>query len=94
MGIGWRVQGSGFRVRGSGFGLKGSTGSEGSTGGGAAHQKESAAEFENRRCPRSVHEKPLPLGKGPPEGRGIGRQLRKQLLHTYAADYEMGTSRA
>ena len=82
MGIGWRVQGSGF-------GLKGSTGSEGSTG---------VVRRVRKKAPRSLKigdvrgpytKSPFPSGRGRPKGGGIGRQLRKQLLRTYAADYEM-----
>ena len=31
--------------------------------------------------------KPLPLGKGPPAGRGIGRKMCRQLVSRYGADY-------
>ena len=50
------------------MGFNGFNGFYGFYGDGAAHQIKSAAKFS----------KPLPLGKGPPAGRGIGRQMRRQ----------------
>ena len=48
-------------------------------GDGAAHQIKSAAKFS----------KPLPLGKGPPAGQGIGRRVRRQFICTFGTDYVM-----
>ena len=37
----------------------------------------------------NAHGEPLSFGKGPPAGRGIGRQMGKQLVGTGEADYDM-----
>ena len=34
--------------------------------------------------------KPLPFGKGPPAGRGIGRKVCRERFCRYGADYGMG----
>ena len=49
-------------------------------------KKGSAAIFRNRL---SRIAKPLPLGKGPPAGRGIGRKVCRQRISRYGADYGM-----
>ena len=41
---------------------------------------------ENRH---TQYKKPLPLGKGPPAGRGIGGQMKKQPVSTYETDFKM-----
>ncbi len=35
------------------------------------------------------YRQPLPIGKGPPAGRGIGRRVRWQSLSTYETDYDL-----
>ena len=35
------------------------------------------------------YRQPLPIGKGPPAGRGIGRRVRWQSLGTYETDYDL-----
>ena len=43
---------------------------------------------------RIATQKPLPLWKRPPAGRGIGRRMNKQLVHSYGTDYSKGTSKS
>ena len=43
---------------------------------------------------RIATQKPLPLWKSPPAGRGIGRRMNKQLVHSYGTDYSKGTSKS
>ena len=49
-----------------------------------ASKSEAPRSFRNRS---SRIAKPLPLGKGPPTGRGIGRKVLRQLISKYGADY-------
>ena len=44
--------------------------------------------MDDARC--VARKKPLPFGKGPPAGRGIGRRLNRQWFSTGGTDYEMG----
>ena len=63
---------------GSGFGVR---------VGGAAHQIiEAPRNFKNGSLRIA---KPLPLGKGSPAGRGIGRKVCRQLVSRYGSDYDM-----
>ena len=50
-------------------------------------KKTEAPQFFRNRSSRIA--KPLPLGKGPPEGRGIGRKMCRQRVSKYGADYGM-----
>ena len=43
---------------------------------------------------RIATQKPLPLGKRPPAGRGIGRLMNKHLIRSYGTDYSKGTSKS
>ena len=43
---------------------------------------------------RIATQKPLPLGKRPPAGRGIGRGMNKQLVRSHGTDYRKETSKS